>query len=542
MTHIVDTGPDPWELEAEPQEIDEDAISEDVPSYEPERRFSVRSLEQGSYVCIGEEYRKRVLAVAIEADVYIFGAAEILEAEERYVKSGLTIDAQKAVEVRRAVVERSISQIAKAKEAKEIEVAKAARKMGVSPDDAARIRTTLDEELPRYPLLARIASGEQEKIDAEIDRFDRRNEPRGDDRRSTGRPFVPEWKRRELERLERGETAGEDLGVAEDVPHYGIPDAEEIAAAPSLDYAKAYEIRKRAHERLLKLVLRAVVSGRRKPRRVYAFGRDFVGRPRGDDGGARRARRRLAGAPLGWREAAPAEGARVMARLLDLFSGAGGAGHGYALAGFEVVGVDIAAQKRYPYEFVQADALEYLEAYGETFDAIHASPPCQRFSPMTRRHGLERSLEHPDLVEPTRELLERLGRPYVIENVVGAPLVDPIQLCGSAFGLGSTVGDEWRELRRHRIFELNVELRPAPGCSHESARTIGVYGHAGGRSVRDGLSFPGVAHWREAMGIDWMVGDELAEAIPPAYTRWIAERILDPRQKLRAPEQMALEI
>lgn len=164
--------------------------------------------------------------------------------------------------------------------------------------------------------------------------------------------------------------------------------------------------------------------------------------------------------------------------------------------------------------------MRYLLATGdiEFFDAIHASPPCQRYSTMTARHGKERVESHPDLVEPTRQLLIESRLPYVIENVPQAPLVDPVTLCGSMFGL---------KVRRHRNFETNFEVRQ-PECRHnEQGPVVGVYGHAGGTSKRDGLTFGGVDTWREAMGIDWMVGDELAEAIPPAYTEYIGKALLE---------------
>lgn len=185
---------------------------------------------------------------------------------------------------------------------------------------------------------------------------------------------------------------------------------------------------------------------------------------------------------------------------------------GYYRAGFDVVGVDIKPQKNYPFEFHQADAMMFPL---EGFDAIHASPPCQRFSTMTKRWG--RSEAHPDLVDPTRQRLIETKLPYVIENVPAAPLLNPITLCGSAFGL---------DVRRHRIFESNVLLL-APPCNHKAqTRVVGVYGHAGGTSKRDGLSFGGVATWRVAMGIDWMTGDELAEAIPPAYAECIGLQLV----------------
>lgn len=208
--------------------------------------------------------------------------------------------------------------------------------------------------------------------------------------------------------------------------------------------------------------------------------------------------------------------------LLDLFCKAGGAGEGYARAGFEVVGVDIEPQSRYPHEFVQGDALFALREWGGDFDAIHASPPCQRFSSMTKMHGTQG--KHPDLVGPVRDALNGLGVPYVIENVEGAPLVNPIRLCGSMFGLGADVAGERRQLRRHRLFESNVGLIQ-PECAHEG-RAVGVYGKPGGSSRRDGIRFGGVAAWREAMGVDWMTADDLREAIPPAYTEHIGRQLL----------------
>lgn len=213
--------------------------------------------------------------------------------------------------------------------------------------------------------------------------------------------------------------------------------------------------------------------------------------------------------------------------LLDLFSGAGGAGHGYALAGFEVLGVDLAPMRRYPHRFEQGDALAFLEAHGSEFDAIHASPPCQRFSGMTRRHGPERAIAHPDLIGPTRERLEAIGKPYVIENVeLARPFLrDPIRLCGANFGLGATFEAEWLGLRRHRLFETSFPIDEPPHAAHVG-RALPVYGNAGGRSRRDGLRFPGTDAWRVGMGIDWMTGAELSEAIPPAYTKWIGERLI----------------
>lgn len=206
-------------------------------------------------------------------------------------------------------------------------------------------------------------------------------------------------------------------------------------------------------------------------------------------------------------------------RLLDLFCCAGGAGMGYHRAGFEVVGVDNRPQPRYPFEFHQADALEYLAEHGHEFDAIHASPPCQRYSTMTIRWG--RQEEHPNLIGPTRNILVTLCKPYVMENVVGSPLFNPVVLCGSMFNLHS---GEW-QLRRHRLFESNVILWTPGECRHKG-KSLPVYGHAGGTSKRDGIKFPGTDAWREGMGIDWMTGKELSQAIPPAYTEFIGKQLM----------------
>ena len=134
-------------------------------------------------------------------------------------------------------------------------------------------------------------------------------------------------------------------------------------------------------------------------------------------------------------------------RLLDLFCGAGGAAMGYSRAGFEVVGVDINPQKNYPFEFRQADAMEFLDDLDglEGYAAVHASPPCQAYSAGSRMRTGSAKV-HPKLIEPIRDSLELLDISYVIENVVGAPLRRDFVLCGSMFDL---------PVRRHRIFETN---------------------------------------------------------------------------------------
>ena len=204
-------------------------------------------------------------------------------------------------------------------------------------------------------------------------------------------------------------------------------------------------------------------------------------------------------------------------RLLDLFCGAGGAAVGYHRAGFDVVGVDLRPQPHYPFEFHQADALTFPL---DGFDAIHASPPCQRYSTMTKKWG--RSDDHPDLVDLVREHLEAIGAPFVIENVVGAPLLNATMLCGSMFGLGA----EGCQLRRHRLFEPHgFDLWPPAGCNHEG-QALPVYGHPGGSSKRDGLKFPGMSAWKAGMDIDWMTTPELTESIPPAFTEWVGHQLL----------------
>jgi DNA (cytosine-5)-methyltransferase 1 len=210
-------------------------------------------------------------------------------------------------------------------------------------------------------------------------------------------------------------------------------------------------------------------------------------------------------------------------RLLDLFCGAGGAGAGYARAGFEVVGVDLADQPNYPLTFIQADALEVLRSgYADGFDAVHASPPCQAYSALRARH---QDREYPDLVAVVRAELERSGRPWIIENVPGAPLRHMAVLCGSMFGLGATGSDGLRrQLRRHRLFEASFPIMTPP-CMHRG-QPVGVYGHGGGGQMGRGYKGSG-PEYREAMGIDWATKREIALAIPPAYTEFLGGLLLE---------------
>ena len=231
-------------------------------------------------------------------------------------------------------------------------------------------------------------------------------------------------------------------------------------------------------------------------------------------------------------------------KLLDLFCGAGGAGMGYHRAGFEVTGVDLYPQKRYPFEFIQSDAVAYVTEYGWMYDAIHASPPCQAHSQITPDKS-----KHIDLIPQTRFALEATAKPYVIENVMGArrALRNPVMLCGADFGL---------KVYRHRLFESNVLLMTFPHQPHRDNTPRAGHGlsekgfisvTSGGSSLvvrragkrksgQSGISengfvsvvghFSGADYCRMAMGIDWMTRDELAQAIPPAFTEYIGQQLM----------------
>jgi DNA (cytosine-5)-methyltransferase 1 len=226
---------------------------------------------------------------------------------------------------------------------------------------------------------------------------------------------------------------------------------------------------------------------------------------------------------------------------IDLFCGAGGASMGLYRAGFDVVGVDIKRQPRYPafhnaeyakhFRFVQADALKPPFDLSR-FGLIWASPPCQAH---TALRTMWNSKDHPDLIPQTREMLIRSDRPYIIENVPGAPVKSWVRLCGTSFGLRCDAA----ELRRHRFFEPSF-MALAPACRHGSGDVIGVYGGhqrnrrrvatigIHGEGCRDarrkhdrGVADFTVEDGRKAMGIDWMTLAELCEAIPPAYSEYL---------------------
>jgi DNA (cytosine-5)-methyltransferase 1 len=206
---------------------------------------------------------------------------------------------------------------------------------------------------------------------------------------------------------------------------------------------------------------------------------------------------------------------------LDLFCGAGGASQGYKRAGFHVTGVDNRAQPHYAGDrFIRADAMTFSF---EGFDAIHASPPCQAY---TKARNLQGNA-HPDLVGPMRERLIAAGVPYVIENVIGAPLINPLLLCGMMFGLN---------VYRHRLFESSV---PLPFLLHPMHHKPHV---KMGRPVKEGDIVQVVGHFsnigyaRRAMDIPWMTQKELAQAIPPGYTEFVGRELL---AHIRTAERVA---
>lgn len=211
-------------------------------------------------------------------------------------------------------------------------------------------------------------------------------------------------------------------------------------------------------------------------------------------------------------------------KLLDLFCGAGGAATGYYRAGFtEIVGVDICPQKRYPFEFVLGDALEYVREHGHEFDAIHASPPCQDHTSLRFITGKR----YPTYIELTRALLTQSKKVFAIENVERAPLVNPILLCGTMFGL---------RVIRHRLFETNPPIYFLPHSCNHWGKVSGNHRWSDRKLVRadlknfDFLTITGndyiAEDGRRAMGIEWMTKKELSQAIPPAYTEFIGRQLL----------------
>lgn len=213
--------------------------------------------------------------------------------------------------------------------------------------------------------------------------------------------------------------------------------------------------------------------------------------------------------------------------LLDLFCCEGGAAVGYHRAGFDVIGVDLDPQPLYPFPFICAEALAGLDYIlkRRNVAAIHASPPCQRYSDLAKRNGNADSW--PDMVAEVRAALERTGLPYVIENVEGAPLIDPVRVCGTAFP---------KQLRviRHRLFESNMSIEGTPCRPHPLVFTYDKRKAHYGQLDQDtsfvqvtGGGNATVANKRDAMGMPWASGHGCNEAIPPAYTEFIGRQLID---------------
>ena len=219
-------------------------------------------------------------------------------------------------------------------------------------------------------------------------------------------------------------------------------------------------------------------------------------------------------------------------RLLDLFCGAGGAAAGYEAAGFDVYGVDIVEQPNYPYPMRVADVMTLPRAFLDEFDAFHASPPCQAYSDLAYRN--RNGDAWPRLVEPVRSMLAAMGKPYVIENVEGAPLQSPVVLCGTMF--------EGIRVLRHRLFEANFPIRALPHGRHPLCHTLDKRKAHYGRTNEwsDYVSVNGggnssIAAAQDAMGIPWMTKKEINEAIPPMYTHYVGNALMEWLGMVRQP-------
>lgn len=211
--------------------------------------------------------------------------------------------------------------------------------------------------------------------------------------------------------------------------------------------------------------------------------------------------------------------------LLDLFCGQGGAGHGYAQAGFKVIGVDVKPQPRYPYEFIQASWENVPLAH---VDAVHASPPCQAYT----KAKVVRGTRHDRLLGAVRLRLRASGLPYVIENVPGAPMEDPVMLCGAMF-------PEQLRVYRHRLFETNWSLMAPPHPEHDEPQVKMGRVPQPGEWVQPVGNFIGVGYARIAMGMPWASREGLREAIPPAFTKHIGRQLLDHWMAARVADDSA---
>jgi DNA (cytosine-5)-methyltransferase 1 len=204
-------------------------------------------------------------------------------------------------------------------------------------------------------------------------------------------------------------------------------------------------------------------------------------------------------------------------KLLDLYCGGGGAGYGYEQAGFDVTGVDLYPQPKHRGKFIQADAIEYLAAHYRQYDVVHASPPCQAYS-MASMQFRKQGKQYVDLISETRTALIAIGKPYVIENVPGSPLLNPVELCGAMFDMHTY---------RHRLFESNITLKAPEHPKHIAPNAKMGRKPKPGEFIQYVGHFSGVGLVQEMTGLYWLGQSELAQSIPPQYTQYIGQQLIE---------------
>ena len=210
-------------------------------------------------------------------------------------------------------------------------------------------------------------------------------------------------------------------------------------------------------------------------------------------------------------------GSAFRPKLLDLYCCGGGAGHGYEQAGFDVTGIVIEPQAKHKNRFIQADAIEHLKSHWREYDAIHASPPCQAYSTASMQFRIA-GKEYVDLIEVTRIELQKTGLPYIIENVPGSPLINPIELCGAMFGM---------KTYRHRLFESNIKLIAPEHPKHINKNAKMGRKPLNGDFIQYVGHFSGVKEVQEMTGLHWLGQHELAQSIPPQYTKHLGLQLMD---------------
>lgn len=215
-------------------------------------------------------------------------------------------------------------------------------------------------------------------------------------------------------------------------------------------------------------------------------------------------------------------------KILDLFCCSGGAGQGYMDSGFEVTGIDIKNVTNYPGKFIQAPALFYLRRNGHLYDAIHASPPCQKYSKSTAQFR-KQGKQYADLIDKTRKILKLTGKPFIIENVPSAPIRADIKLCGSMFNL-KVLKERFFEIENCFIMQIGIPHKIDSVRNGDFAQVVGKGQKKGQNKLDKPFKFDGpfIEQWKFAMGIDWMnKAEQLAEAMPPAYTNYIGTHLIN---------------